>query len=331
MVKFGAEYRGPDGGARTHRGVDLACGAGEDITAPVSGTVCFAGRVPGSSGGTVLAMSMETDRGRITLMPLERLSVEEGASLSVGDVVGSLAQSGDPSSDSPHLHLSLRSGDLYLDPSVLLGALVSAPAEEPKPVIEPSPACAVGPAVADPVVANPAAMGEGVGLASTARISVTQLAGRLGHAAGVTAGAEHQAPAVAGEAGSMGAGVALAPLASGGIEAASAGPLVLPGSAQPISSAQSPWADLARSAIQQASAIGAPAYGALFAAVACAALILSLRSFERRMICREPVSDRLGRTLQQLRTGDTLRGLTSCSGETAFTVPGPSSPGEVTK
>ena len=105
----------------THRGVDLAARAGSPVFAPVTGTVTFAGRVPADGGGTCGAVTIETPDGlRISLLPLAELSIDTGGYIGAGDEVGTLAPAGDESSSETHLHLGLRRGDVYLDPSSLL-------------------------------------------------------------------------------------------------------------------------------------------------------------------------------------------------------------------
>ncbi|PKL33946.1 MAG: hypothetical protein CVV45_05535 [Spirochaetae bacterium HGW-Spirochaetae-10] len=106
VLDFGESYSASDGNQRTHHGVDITLGSGTDVVTPVSGIVAFAGRIPSTAGGTVLAVSIDTQDGRVTLMPLERLGVDSGRRVTAGDAVGQLAASGDPSSDGAHLHLS---------------------------------------------------------------------------------------------------------------------------------------------------------------------------------------------------------------------------------
>ncbi len=126
---FGATYSAPDGTASTHRGVDLSAPAGAAVRAPLSGRVSFAGRVPGTGGGTILAVTIATSSGSLTLMPLSSAGVKAGMQLAEGESVGELAGTGDGSSASPHLHVGARKGDLYVDPMSLLVAPAAAPAE----------------------------------------------------------------------------------------------------------------------------------------------------------------------------------------------------------
>lgn len=121
ILGFGVTYPGG-----THRGVDIAAEAGAEVAAPAVGTVSFAGQVPADGGGTCTAVTLElADGRRMSLLPLERADVVAGESVGAGQVLGVLAAAGDDSSVAPHVHVSLRSGDLYLDP----GSLVIAAAD----------------------------------------------------------------------------------------------------------------------------------------------------------------------------------------------------------
>jgi len=134
LVAFGDTYMAPGGQACTHRGADIGSGAGAAALAPATGVVAFAGRVPGPHGGSVGAVTIGLSDGRrITVMPLDDVGVSAGAPVAEGDRLGRVAAAGDPSSDGPHLHVSLRAGELYLDPLALLGAPpANASAEAPE-------------------------------------------------------------------------------------------------------------------------------------------------------------------------------------------------------
>ena len=134
---FGGTYAASDG-TSTHRGVDLAAPAGSAVRSPLSGRVSFAGRVPGIGGGTVLAVTIATADGSLTLLPLSSAEVRAGTELAEGDAVGVLAGTGDPSSSAAHLHVGARKGDLYVDPLSLIEAPAPALRDAPKPP-EPSP------------------------------------------------------------------------------------------------------------------------------------------------------------------------------------------------
>jgi len=114
----------------THHGVDLLGLAGDQVAAPVAGTVSFVGSVPASETGdeaTMLALSLLLDDGRVlSLMPLASTWVQEGDVVSVGEPLGTLAGSGDRSCAKVHLHVGLRAEGRYLDPLPLLMGVASA-------------------------------------------------------------------------------------------------------------------------------------------------------------------------------------------------------------
>ena len=104
-----------------HRGVDLQAQGGTEVSAPAGGLVSFAGAVPADGGGTCGAVTIELADGlRVSLLPLDEVFVRVGDALEPGEVVGTLAAAGDDSVAEPHVHLSLRQGDAYLDPSGML-------------------------------------------------------------------------------------------------------------------------------------------------------------------------------------------------------------------
>ncbi len=119
-VGFRERYTDPSGRTRTHLGVDLEASCGEDVVACASGSVLFSGRIP-STSGDVLAVTIGLPGGRrLTLSPLETVFVSEGESVQQGEPLGILSASGDPSCPSTHLHVSLREGEEYVDPCLVL-------------------------------------------------------------------------------------------------------------------------------------------------------------------------------------------------------------------
>jgi len=175
MLAFGAVYSA-GGQSAQHRGADLEASDGVQVLAPFSGRVSFAGSVPGVGGGRVVAVTIETARGKVTLLPLDHASVARGDELAEGAVVGPLAANGDGSSASTHLHVGMREGDLYVDPLAVM-----APATPPT---------------------TDQSSGVGVGAGSGVTVDAGVSVGSTG--AGVTLGAG----------GTMPAGVSLAPQAS---------------------------------------------------------------------------------------------------------------------
>ncbi|HEY3317743.1 MAG TPA: M23 family metallopeptidase [Coriobacteriia bacterium] len=128
VLAFGARY---GQAASVHRGLDLAGAAGDPVRAPVSGTVSFAGRLPTDAGDAYGVTVTAEDGTKVTCLPLESLGVAKGDRVEAGAALGSLAAAGDASSPGPHVHLSLRQGELYLDPAPRLASTSSPVAEPP--------------------------------------------------------------------------------------------------------------------------------------------------------------------------------------------------------
>jgi murein DD-endopeptidase MepM/ murein hydrolase activator NlpD len=122
LVAYGEVCPGVGGsGTRTHSGIDLECAEGETATACEGGTVSFAGPVPGDAGGRVIAVTVSGDDGlRVTYMPLATAAVAAGGRVEAGSRIGGVAGSGDASCGTPHLHVSVRRGKTYLDPTGML-------------------------------------------------------------------------------------------------------------------------------------------------------------------------------------------------------------------
>src|SRR3954451_13577375 len=87
-----------------HRGIDIAGGAGAGVSAPASGTVTFAGSVPGSGRSVTITTP---DGYAVTLTHLGSFAVAEGAPVAEGGPVGSVGPS-DGASPEPYLHLGIR-------------------------------------------------------------------------------------------------------------------------------------------------------------------------------------------------------------------------------
>lgn len=135
LLGFGAAYP-----AGTHRGVDISATAGAAVASPATGVVAFAGQVPADGGGTCGAVTVElADGRRMSLLPLDGMTVTTGDAVSAGDALGRVAASGDDSSSEAHLHVGLRSGDLYLDPGELIAVVGPVSAEVPAAVPAASP------------------------------------------------------------------------------------------------------------------------------------------------------------------------------------------------
>lgn len=163
LLGFGVAYPGG-----THRGVDLGAAAGTEVGAPAAGRVSFAGPVPADGGGTCTAVTLEFADGRkMSLLPLSDAAVVSGEDVEAGQILGRLASAGDDSSAGAHLHVSLRSGELYLDPGDLVrGAASVSDSPAGAPCAPPVPAgsggmdtAAPGTSVAAAVYVAPQAVG----------------------------------------------------------------------------------------------------------------------------------------------------------------------------
>lgn len=147
-LSFGAAYPGA-----VHRGIDLPADPGAEVRAPAAGLVTFAATIPADGGGTCNAVTVETADGlRISLLPLEGVFVQTGATVSAGTAVGRLAATGDDSSDGAHLHLGLRQGDRYIDPAPMLPGLIADTEARPVPPDAPATLPDLVPPMADGAV-----------------------------------------------------------------------------------------------------------------------------------------------------------------------------------
>ena len=202
-IPFGALYPTGSGESR-HRGADLEAAAGEQVRAPFAGTVSFVGRVPAVGGGTVLAMTLDTVVGHVTLLPLERTDVARGAAVAEDAAIGVLAVDGDGSSAGTHLHVGLREGDLYVDP---LGVLAPPPAPNADDGAGEGVVSDAGAGAG--VVAGGVTAGGAVGGATAGGVAAGGVTAGGVTAGGVTGGVA--APSGQGSALGMPAGVSLAP------------------------------------------------------------------------------------------------------------------------
>ena len=124
-VGFGQSYVCELGETHTHSGIDCLCGAGQALYAPDNGTITFVGSVPAgeqAGSGTTTAISIHrADGSVVTVMPVQSSAVHQGDVVASGQYLGVVAATGDRSSASTHVHISLRRNGIYVDPSELLG------------------------------------------------------------------------------------------------------------------------------------------------------------------------------------------------------------------
>ncbi|MEU3029867.1 murein hydrolase activator EnvC family protein [Streptomyces incarnatus] len=98
-----------------HRGVDLAAAPGSPVRAVAAGRVSFAGRVAGRG---VVTVELTGTGLRTTYEPVSP-SVEEGAEVAAGDMVGVVA-TGAHCGAAACVHWGLLRGETYLNPLSLL-------------------------------------------------------------------------------------------------------------------------------------------------------------------------------------------------------------------
>ena len=104
---------------RTHNGADYACQLGEDVLAPVSGTV--ESLAPEGNWGVVAAL--RDAEGRLwRIAALAEAAVQEGDAVTVGQKLGTAGSITGESALDPHIHIEVLEEDKYLDPVALLGS-----------------------------------------------------------------------------------------------------------------------------------------------------------------------------------------------------------------
>lgn len=140
--------------AGQHRGIDVGCGTGVGVDAPASGTVTFAGSLPGMGRGVTIQTA---DGYAVTLVQLRATTVSRGDAVDEGATVGAVGESEDPVTRAPHVHLGVRVSsdpDGYVDP---LGLLPRRPAAPPPASAAPPPTAVAQPVAKPPVPVAPAA------------------------------------------------------------------------------------------------------------------------------------------------------------------------------
>ena len=104
---------------RTHNGVDYACKAGEDVLAPVSGTV----ESLAAEGNWGVVAAIRDGEGRLwRLSAVEDAAVRQGDTVTAGQKLGQAGTITGESALDPHIHLEVLDGDKYLDPVKLIGS-----------------------------------------------------------------------------------------------------------------------------------------------------------------------------------------------------------------
>ena len=109
----GGYISSPFGGARHHKGLDIAAPYGTPIYAASDGTVTFVGS--GWCGGYGNCVKIQNDDGYFVIYAhMCQTQAEEGAHVTEGDVIGYVGSTGDSTGN--HLHFEISKEGLYYDP-----------------------------------------------------------------------------------------------------------------------------------------------------------------------------------------------------------------------
>ncbi|NTW28268.1 MAG: M23 family metallopeptidase [Coriobacteriia bacterium] len=175
---FGGAYSAADGSSSTHTGADVAAEDGAGVCAPFGGSVTFVGRIPGPGGGTVLAVTLATEKGDVTLFPFRSVTVVKGEQVAEGAVLGIIAGEGDPSTTISHVHVGLRRNGLYLDPmSVMAPPAVATPQPGSQPAAAAAGNTAQAGSASSAVAGSPAPSAAAVPVETAGAASRTASAG----------------------------------------------------------------------------------------------------------------------------------------------------------
>ncbi len=124
LLNYGWRIRTATGQVAFHSGLDLAAPVGTAVTAAAEGTVAFAGS-QGAYGNLVVINHQKGYQTRYG--QLATITVKAGQQIGAGAILGTVGQTGQPSSAEPHLHFELRSnsnlGWVAEDPELYLKGL----------------------------------------------------------------------------------------------------------------------------------------------------------------------------------------------------------------
>ncbi len=111
MSGFGYRLDPFTGIVKIHEGIDIAAPVGTPIVAPADGSILSAGEKPG------FGITVEIDHGtglRTFFAHMQRVTVEPGASIKRGDIIGYVGLTG--KTTGPHVHYEIRRDGLAANP-----------------------------------------------------------------------------------------------------------------------------------------------------------------------------------------------------------------------
>ena len=109
---FGGRESPTEGASSNHQGIDIGASTGSDIVAAADGVVTIA--TYSASAGNYVMLSHGGGVSTV-YMHCSSLNVSEGQSVTQGQVIAKVGSTG--YSTGPHLHLGIRSGGSYVNPS----------------------------------------------------------------------------------------------------------------------------------------------------------------------------------------------------------------------
>lgn len=102
-----------DGGSRSHAGLDITAPRGTFVVSPTEAVVTGTGT--GANSGKYV-YTANPGGERFSYMHLDSIEVKRGDVLKVGDLIGTVGNTGNASGGAPHLHFEIHEGGDYQDP-----------------------------------------------------------------------------------------------------------------------------------------------------------------------------------------------------------------------
>lgn len=108
-----------DGGTRLHQGIDIKAPRGTPVRAVAAGTIKYS---TADSGRCGVEVSVAHSAGwRSVYCHLDQAAVRVGDTVTRGQIIGTVGNTGNARTTTPHLHFELRRNDIPVDPQRLIG------------------------------------------------------------------------------------------------------------------------------------------------------------------------------------------------------------------